>query len=241
MDNGGLGLLRAIIGNDSKRDILTWNIAAVVFWAGLVLAYFFLPDIYIWLATEDAFGENLTAVFYGVAGILLFILPFQRKSTGRPLKTYILSTLLALLFIFVAGEEISWGQRILGIETPEKLAEQNVQGEFNFHNLEFFDRHSGLLNQHTILNVFCLLFGVVIPLLNRFSAPIRNLLTKMYFPVVPLSFVGFFVVGIAHGQTIAKFQTHWAHTEVKELIFSVGILLFGISYYFNQKKPNSLK
>lgn len=34
-----------------------------------------------------------------------------------------------------AGEEISWGQRILGFETPDALREVNRQDEFTLHNV----------------------------------------------------------------------------------------------------------
>jgi hypothetical protein len=37
--------------------------------------------------------------------------------------------------IFGAGEEISWGQRILGLKSPEYFKEHNAQGETNLHNL----------------------------------------------------------------------------------------------------------
>lgn len=43
--------------------------------------------------------------------------------------------LLALMLFVAAGEEISWGQRILGIKSPEYFKEHNTQGETNFHNL----------------------------------------------------------------------------------------------------------
>jgi hypothetical protein len=36
---------------------------------------------------------------------------------------------------FIAGEEISWGQRLLGWATPEDLAALNEQGETNIHNI----------------------------------------------------------------------------------------------------------
>ena len=32
------------------------------------------------------------------------------------------------------GEEISWGQRLFGIATPEALKETNLQNEINLHN-----------------------------------------------------------------------------------------------------------
>lgn len=36
--------------------------------------------------------------------------------------------------LFFAVEEISWGQRIIGFETPDFLALSNTQEEFNIHN-----------------------------------------------------------------------------------------------------------
>ena len=41
------------------------------------------------------------------------------------------------LGLFVTGmEEISWGQRLFGFATPERLAEMNWQSEFNLHNVQ---------------------------------------------------------------------------------------------------------
>jgi hypothetical protein len=42
---------------------------------------------------------------------------------------------LALFCGFVALEEISWGQRLLGYRPPAYFLEQNYQQEFNLHNL----------------------------------------------------------------------------------------------------------
>ena len=39
------------------------------------------------------------------------------------------------VLFFIAGEEISWGQRIFGYMTPDWVAERNIQKEFNLHNL----------------------------------------------------------------------------------------------------------
>jgi hypothetical protein len=36
----------------------------------------------------------------------------------------------------MAGEEISWGQRIFGWATPDFFRENNIQGETNFHNMD---------------------------------------------------------------------------------------------------------
>ncbi|MBT5686119.1 MAG: hypothetical protein HOJ11_14030 [Gammaproteobacteria bacterium] len=43
--------------------------------------------------------------------------------------------LLTLLCLFGAGEEISWGQRLFELETPDYLKDRNAQGELGIHNL----------------------------------------------------------------------------------------------------------
>ncbi len=48
--------------------------------------------------------------------------------------------LFSLLSILLAAEEISWGQRLLAIETPVLLQEINVQNEITLHNLEYVQR-----------------------------------------------------------------------------------------------------
>ena len=40
-----------------------------------------------------------------------------------------------IVLLFIAGEEISWGQRIFGYSTPDWIVERNLQREFNLHNL----------------------------------------------------------------------------------------------------------
>lgn len=49
---------------------------------------------------------------------------------------------MGALFFWAAGEEISWGQHILGTVTPDWLAKINGQQETNLHNInkKFFDR-----------------------------------------------------------------------------------------------------
>jgi len=47
----------------------------------------------------------------------------------------ILFLILAIGCFFVAGEEISWGQRLFNIDTPEQLAEINIQDELTIHNI----------------------------------------------------------------------------------------------------------
>ena len=93
------------------------------------------PVNFVRMITEDNWGEYATAVAYGICSLLLFWLSFQ---PARRLQRIVL-LLIGLGAFFVAGEEISWGQRIIGFSTPEILSEVNYQGELNLHNFDVFD------------------------------------------------------------------------------------------------------
>ncbi len=218
--------------SNSRRSVLTWSVLALLMWAVILALFFFSRDGYIWLGTEDKFGENMTSVFYFGAGFLL-ILRSIRQTRRRETTVWreTLPVLLGLFFIFVGGEEISWGQRLLGIETPEAIRQANVQGEMTLHNLSIFDRGGAILNQHTALNAFVLLMGILLPLAHWKLGWVRKIADKFNFPVIPLACVMWFFLGLLNGQTIAKMDPHWAHAEVKELVFSVGFFLFGVSWF----------
>jgi len=90
------------------------------------LPLFTLNDEESWnLTKEDGIYENFTAIFYLLSGILMLFSFVRSKSEegGYFLKTNrnYFFLLLGLLFLFFCGEEISWGQRILDIKTPEIL------------------------------------------------------------------------------------------------------------------------
>lgn len=48
---------------------------------------------------------------------------------------------LAVLLFVACGEELSWGQHLLGFETPEPIKELNAQEEVNLHNLWWIDSY----------------------------------------------------------------------------------------------------
>lgn len=101
----------------------------VLCFAALALAD---PEGYRTLAREGRAIENLTAAFQLCAGLLLFATAWLESKT-LPRIIYILG---GALMLFFAGEEISWGQQILGFATPNALADINYQNEFNIHNID---------------------------------------------------------------------------------------------------------
>ncbi|MDD4190315.1 MAG: hypothetical protein PHI28_03230 [Mangrovibacterium sp.] len=83
---------------------------------------------------EDGFVENLTALFLFLCSVVSLFRFFEYRKMKKPLWVFT-SLTLAVLFFFAAGEEISWGQRILGIESSDFFLEHNKQAETNLHNM----------------------------------------------------------------------------------------------------------
>ena len=104
------------------------------------------------LRSEDGPLEWLQFIEYLISSFLAFFV-FLRKKKKRSIN-YIIWLLIAFLLLLVAGEEISWGERLTGIGI-ETISNLNVQGETNFHNLPFF--HNYLLDP--VFEISCIFLG----------------------------------------------------------------------------------
>lgn len=116
-----------------------------------------------WMVTERGAIEHAT-VFFAAAGCVLALLAFSRRAASpKPwLGGYML--LFALGFIYIAGEEMSWGQHLFGWESSEWFAKANRQQETNFHNLhQSLDRVP-----KSIIGAGIVFSGVLVPLFARF-------------------------------------------------------------------------
>lgn len=122
-------------------------------------------DILATTIPEDQYFESLGALSFLMSSILFFLAFLRaRKAQGenRIFWTKQLACLgFAVLFFFGAGEEISWGQRILKVETPESINAANDQGEINVHNLSF---GSANIPFETMFDLFWMSFTVALPL-----------------------------------------------------------------------------
>ena len=83
---------------------------------------------------EDGFIEWCTVAVLFLA-MLVCGKRFLALRNVRPPLFLFVTLLLTLLCLFGAGEEISWGQRVFGLETPDYLKDKNAQGELGVHNL----------------------------------------------------------------------------------------------------------
>ena len=91
------------------------------------------PELLGRLAIEDSLLENLTAVFYALTALLLLLTAAAERRW--PLR--VLYLLAAAVCGFIAGEEIDWGQRILGYATPALFLDFNSRDAVSVHNSRF--------------------------------------------------------------------------------------------------------
>lgn len=110
--------------------------AALILLISYALYLKFLPDeeTFQKLVIEDGFVEYTTVFFLVLSCIVCIYRAFLYRSARNHMGVFVWA-LLAFLFFFAAGDEISWGQRIFGIESSDFFLDHNKQAETNLHNL----------------------------------------------------------------------------------------------------------
>jgi len=171
------------------------------------------------LIGEDHVLEWLQAVGFAVAGIFgAFAAGLLLRQGNRfPALAYLL---FAAGCLFVAGEEISWAQRLIGFGTPQVLTERNDQGETTLHNVgpveESFDR---------ALLVIAL-YGTIAP----WAVSVLRRSSTLFVP--PLFLTSAFLIPVAHKLAemveLDEFPYDQFYNEVKEFSFAFGIAAFSV-------------
>jgi hypothetical protein len=129
-------------------------VLAVLLWIGLL--HYTNPQAYYLAVQEDEFIEWTTyAAFLGAA--LLHWVECLRRADDRTAFWFLAG--VGVFCLFVAGEELSWGQRLLGWRAPEYFLEHNFQQELNLHNVV------AKQSQAWLFVLVIMGYGLVLPLL----------------------------------------------------------------------------
>jgi len=171
-------------------------------------------DLYYLSVQEDEYLEWATFWAFLGAGMLNFMAAL-RYWRGQCRVPWFL-TGVALFCVFVALEEISWGQRIFGYRPPEYFLDRNFQQEFNLHNI--VDTQFRQLALSTVI----LGYGVLLPGLFRVAASGR-LLSRIGVVSPPIGLVPVFLATY-----ILYVWYPWSHTgEWVEFTLGIGFLVTG--------------
>lgn len=189
---------------------------------GLVTAPF--ESVYRALADEDGLLEWIQFAVLLTTIVLAATLAVTLWQRGHRLLAllYVVATVGA---IFVAGEEVSWGQRILGFVTPSELEDVNRQGETNVHNI------GSVLALFNLGIMAVSLSAIVLPFLRWTVWRDRARSVAGYVLIPPLALGTAFAIPLVYrvvrlvflpdaGARVTKYQ------EFAELCFYVGLAAF---------------
>jgi hypothetical protein len=126
----------------------------------LVIPFRLSRPAWVMLTSEDHILEWGQFGLFAVAGIVAAWVAVERWRSGMRWHALLFGA-FALGLLFIAGEEISWGQRLFGFRTPDELDKINEQGETTLHNI------TGALAS---INTVMFLIGVVgtlLPIADR--------------------------------------------------------------------------
>lgn len=186
---------RVIIKKESRpgmsRIYLLDGIALLI-----VLTGFFSPQTYITLMEEDYIGEWMTFYAFAFSGFIIAAHLWCYRKNGHKLfsPTFLIPLSVAAFCLIVAGEEVSWGQRIVAFKPPDLFLEHNYQQELNIHNLFKGDGFWGVeIESKHLVMLAAFFYGILFPLLTRFVPPLKNL--NMHAPAFYL--MPYFIMVIA--------------------------------------------
>jgi hypothetical protein len=209
-----------------RRRLGSWLIAsagalwplAVVLWARIDQ-----QSLHAW-SVEDGPFETLSAILFAGASIGFVVVAFRsdflrRKTHGLRYTSMVAWALL--MFVF-AGEEISWGQRVIGFETPAIVRDANQQEEFNLHNNAVVENLAGGSERALSLMILVL---AVLPLAALWDRP-RRVMQWLAFPIPPLHYSTALVGAYVLKRFLrGEFLFPWEAGEVREFVLALVIFL----------------
>ena len=148
--------LTDLIATSAEEWGVPLRVARVIFWmpiiGGLIMALARIDiRLYRFLLRDDGPVEWAQFNAFAIACVAGAGIAIRRFKAGYKWQG-LLFVGFALAMFFVSGEEIAWGQRLLGIDTPPELVEINKQNEITLHNIG---------EVLTVLNVVMMLAGGV--------------------------------------------------------------------------------
>ncbi len=178
---------------------------------------------------EDGFTEWSTVVFL-LIGLGVTLKRFWLLKAERS-KTFLFMTfLLALLFFFGAGEEISWGQRIFNVESTEFFVKNNAQGEINLHNLVVNDTKINKVIFGRGIGIMLLLYLFVLIPLYKKKAGVRKVVDNLAIPIAQNYQVAAYII------LLVLVQGLMASSKKGEMLEFAGSIIFllNVAYPYNK-------
>lgn len=194
-----------------------------------VIAAFYYPNLYIYGTYEDLYGEWAQTYFF-VATFIFSMLNAIRRDC--PYRWFFAVLAAASFYVFM--EEISWGQRLIGFETPGYFHRKSYQDEANIHNLLTGPVDVWTKTLLTYL-ISCGLvgYGIVFPLALKTGFKPALKLIEWRLPAPPLALMPAFLAAAALEPEPFGFN----EAEVAELLVAMAMAYTALHYYLLARGP----
>ncbi len=210
---------RFLRGATRATEGIVWVVLLLVLVAGVTVLGRAFPVTYTYVITEDYWVEYATFVAFVLAGIF-----FLWAAVVSPAHRTLGPVLFALAAFFVGLEEVSWGQRILGLETPDVLAAHNFQGELTLHNIWF--------PRHTVVGLAVLFYGLGFPALSSRWGALGGVVARWKIPVPPPPLRPVFAIAGGLLFLASPVPPYLRYDELGELALGIAICLLALGVAF---------
>lgn len=231
----------------SRQSVLAHAVLAVALFGALALSLQLdpviaaLPDaaasselkvVGSWLWDEDGVVEAATAVLAFAAGVgWCFAIIRGRRLGMLPLGRHLVVPILVSIAMFtLAGEEISWGQRVLGLATPSVLSDVNAQNELTIHNLDL------IVSPIVVLKGAAFAWGLVVPVACLLVGVIARLVWLVRLPVPPLACASLFIGALAFPLVLKTSYGNFAR-EGQEFLLAASFVVVAFDAW---RRPTSV-
>lgn len=210
----------------APHQLTAWAVFLAITGAYLIAAVYF-PIVFVWATYEDLYGEwGQTYAF-----VAAFLLSLQLARSSSRYRWFFAA--LAAVCFYAFMEEISWGQRIFGIESPGFFKRYNLQRETNIHNLLVgpVSTETKAYVEYAVASAL-LLYGLVYPLMLRLGWAPARWLDRLGVAAPPLYTWPFFVTAAWLELGPLSFN----ETEVAEMLVPFALAVMAAQYLFAQRR-----
>ena len=202
------------------NEIVITSVLFISILIAIYLRYFVSIESYLEFVKEDGIVEYLTFFFLLLSSLVCLyrLNQYIKIKKGLWILTW---AILAVMFFFAAGDEISWGQRIFNIQSSEFFLEHNKQAETNLHNLVI----DGISINKLIFSQLMFAVLVIYFLFSRLMVSktlfVRNLINRFRIPLPKLFHIIVMGAAILLILTIQEIKD----SELNELSFAMIFFL----------------
>lgn len=179
-----------------------------------------------YLTEEKGIFETTTVICYLFSGLaaLYLVFPYFKRNSPRSLRRW---WLIGLAFgcLFIAGEEINWGELYFRYEAGELIRQINAQKDVSFHNIPL--PFIGTWWANDLSQIIAVCGGILLPFLICVSNLFRRSMLAIEAPLPPwISQAYFFVAAVIPQDGVIALQRENIPSELREITIAIGVTIW---------------